>query len=74
MHPNSSGAVISPGQGAAPGTPLPEAPKSIPVEKLIESMQPEQPLVIDSSMTTSGYGVNQGSGSAGPTGPAPGPQ
>jgi pilus assembly protein CpaC len=39
------------------GTPPP--PAAIPVEKLIESMKPEKPLVIDS-----GYGTSSGSGAA----------
>jgi pilus assembly protein CpaC len=72
MPPNSSGAVISPGQGATPGTPLAESPKSIPVEKLIESMQPEQPLVVDGSMSTTGYGVTEGNSSAPGAGAATG--
>jgi pilus assembly protein CpaC len=73
LPPNSSGAVITPGQGATPGKSLAEAPKSIPVEKLIESMQPEQPLLIEGSMTSSGYGVNQGSSSAPAAGAATSP-
>jgi len=40
-----------------------QAPATIPVEKLIESMQPEKPLVIDDSYGTKGGG-GSGSGAA----------
>jgi len=50
-------------ESTAGGT-QPPPPTAIPVEKLVESMKPEQPLVIDA-----GYGA--GGGSVGGGGPAP---
>jgi len=58
---NSNMAMTSPDASAAGTKPLPESPKSIPVEALIESMKPEQPLVTDAA----GYGTSQGSSGAG---------
>ena len=49
-------------------TPLPPPP-TMPVEKLIQSMQPEQPLVVDSS-SGGGYGSSQ-SGATSSTSAAP---
>jgi len=38
----------------ATGAPPPPPPATIPVEKLIESMKPETPLVIEGGMTSGG--------------------
>ena len=51
MASNSNQAMETPGASVTGAKPLPDATPTMPVEKLIESMQPEQPLVIDSSMT-----------------------
>jgi pilus assembly protein CpaC len=66
---NSNHAMSTPGPDLAGAKPLADAPLTMPVEKLIESMQPEQPLVIDTNMTTSGY-TTQG-GSTGATAASP---
>jgi hypothetical protein len=41
----------------------------VPVEKLIESMQPEQPLVIDNSMSAGGGGGSASTGATSATAP-----
>jgi pilus assembly protein CpaC len=45
-------------------------PPTMPVEKLIQSMQPEQPMVVDSPSGGGGYGSSQ-SGSTSSTSAAP---
>jgi pilus assembly protein CpaC len=42
-------------------TPIP-VPQTMPVEKLIESMKPEKPLVIDDSMSPGAYSTTGGTG------------
>jgi pilus assembly protein CpaC len=39
---------------------LPPPPATMPVEQLIKSMQPEQPLVIDTMSSGGGYGSSTG--------------
>ncbi len=53
LPPNSNIPMHQPDEKTAENT-MPPAPTSIPVEKLIESMKPEQPLVIESG--TGGFG------------------
>jgi pilus assembly protein CpaC len=60
---NSNHAMTNPGPSVTGAKPLADTSPTMPVEKLIESMKPEQPLVIDS--TSSGYGTGQGSSGAG---------
>lgn len=55
LPPNSPIPMHTPDQKAAGYVPAPP-PASIPVEKLIESMKPEQPLVIDGGMSVGGGG------------------
>jgi pilus assembly protein CpaC len=76
MPSNSNHAMTNPGPSVTGEKPLSDAPPTMPVEKLIESMQPEQPLVIDSSMTTSGYTTGGGASTGAATGAAttPAPQ
>jgi pilus assembly protein CpaC len=65
LPPNSSIAMHTPDQkpvGSAPAPP----PATIPVEKLIESMKPETPLVVEGGMSVGG-----GSGGATSSQPAP---
>jgi pilus assembly protein CpaC len=56
LPPNSGIAMTNPIDTAA--TPL-ATPATMPVEQLIQSMQPEQPLIIDSGTSGSGYGGSQ---------------
>jgi len=48
------------------------APPTLPVEKLIDSMRPEKPLVIESASGTFGGGGTTGGATAGSTTPLPG--
>ncbi len=65
LPPNSNIPMHNPDGKTAANTPAPAAP-TMPVEKLIESMQPETPLVIDS--VAGGFGA---SSSAAPASSAP---
>jgi pilus assembly protein CpaC len=65
LPPNSSIAMHTPDQKPAGSAPAPP-PATIPVEKLIESMKPEQPLVIDGGMGVGGGGSSASSGQAAP--------
>lgn len=57
---NSNIPMTTPGPEVTGAKPLPPRPSTVPVEKLVQSMQPEQPLVIDTSMSsTGGYGSSQ---------------
>lgn len=71
LPPNSNQAMANPDASVTGAKPLPESPKTIPVETLIESMKPEQPLITDNNMGIGGYGMAQGSSG---TGTAAGPQ
>lgn len=66
LPPNSSIPMHTPDQKAAGYVPAPP-PATIPVEKLIESMKPEQPLMIEGSMSVGGGG----GGGGGSSQPAP---
>jgi pilus assembly protein CpaC len=66
LPPNSNVPMHHPDERTAE-TALPPPPASIPVEKLIESMKPEQPLVIESAKGGFGNGggmISQGGGAA----------
>ena len=63
LEPNSTVPMHNP--EPTPGTQNVQAPASMPVEKLIESMKPEKPLVINDSYGPSGGG-GSGGGSSGP--------
>jgi hypothetical protein len=65
LPPNSSIPMNTPDQKAPGATPAPP-PATIPVEKLIESMKPEQPL-----QTGGGFGVGGGGGNTTSQQPAP---
>jgi pilus assembly protein CpaC len=73
MPSNSNHAMSNPGPDVTGAKPLPDATPTIPVEKLIESMQPEQPLVIDTNMTQGGYG-GQGASTGATSSPPAAPQ
>jgi pilus assembly protein CpaC len=70
MPSNSNHAMTNPGPDVTGAKPLADATPTMPVEKLIESMQPEQPLVIDTNMTQGGYG-GQGASTGAVSTPAP---
>lgn len=63
LPPNSKIPMYNP-TGIAGGTPAPAVPP-IPVEKLIQSMQPEKQLVIEGSYSTGGYGTSGTGGGGG---------
>jgi pilus assembly protein CpaC len=60
MASNSNLPMSNPGPSVTGAKPLPDTPPTMPIEKLIESMKPEQPLVVEGSMTTTGYTAAQG--------------
>jgi pilus assembly protein CpaC len=68
---NSNQPMETPGATVTGAKPLPDATPTMPVEKLIESMQPEQPLVIDTSMAPGGYAGQGASTGAASTPAAP---
>jgi len=51
---NSNIPMTTPGPEVTGGKPAAPRPPTIPVEKLVQSMQPEQPLLIDNSMSVGG--------------------
>lgn len=59
LPPNSTIPMQTPDGKPAGAAPVP-APKTLPMENLIESMKPEKPLVIDSSMGSSGGAASTG--------------
>jgi len=61
---NSNIPMTTPGAQATGLAPQPPAQETIPIEKLIESLQPEQPLQIESSTSTSGSFGGTGTGPA----------
>jgi len=70
MPPNSNIPMHQPDEKTADNTLPPPAPE-IPVETLIQSMQPEKPLVIESGkggFGTGGSSINSGGSSSGSTG------
>lgn len=71
LPPNSGVPMNNPDAKSAANTP-PPAPPVIPVEKLIESMKPEQPLVIEGA--TGGFGAASAGTSSTSSAPAPAPQ
>jgi len=69
LPPNSSIPMNTP-DAKTPANTMAPAPPSMPVERLIESMKPETPLVIDSGTATFG-GASGGAATSGSTTPAP---
>jgi len=51
---NSGIPMTNPGPEVTGAKPLPGSPAAMPVEKLVQSMKPEQPLTIDSSSSAGG--------------------
>lgn len=71
LPPNTNAPPQNPDAKTPENTP-PPAPPTLPVEKLIESMQPEKPLVIESSTGAFGAGsTGAGTGASGNAAPAP---
>jgi pilus assembly protein CpaC len=65
LPPNSKIAMTTPGADVTGAKPLSPTPAKIPLEKLMDSMKPEQPLVIPTENgTMSGGGVGVSGGSA----------
>ena len=63
LPPNSGIPMNNPDAKTAANTPAP-APPSLPVEKLIDSMRPERPLIIESGSGTFGASSGSGAGAA----------
>ncbi|MGO8720232.1 MAG: type II and III secretion system protein family protein [Acidobacteriaceae bacterium] len=61
LPPNSGIPMTNPGADVTGAKPLPSEPPTMPIEKLLESMKPETPLVIE----TSGGGAGGGGASSG---------
>ena len=66
---NSGIPMTTPGADAPPANPSAAQPATMPVEKLIQSMQPEPQLMIDSGMSATSGGSSTSTGAA--TTPAP---
>jgi pilus assembly protein CpaC len=67
---NSNIPMTTPGANVTGAKAPAPPPPTMPVEKLIQSMQPEQQLITESGYTTSGYGAASQSGAATSGGPA----
>lgn len=75
LPPISDMPMTNPGASVTGAKPLPPAPSTIPVEQLIQDMQPEQPLMIDSMSAGAAYGSSQNGAAAGaPSQPGTPPQ
>jgi pilus assembly protein CpaC len=72
LPPNSGIAMTTPGQNVTGPVPVTPPTESIPVEKLVQSLQPERPLVVTSTSSAGGNGSGQQQMPAGaPAAPAP---
>ena len=69
---NSNIPMTTPGANVTGAKAPAPPPPTMPVEKLIQSMQPEQPLITDSGYTTTGYSAasQSGASSGAPAAPA----
>ncbi len=68
---NSNIPMTTPGADVTGAKAPAPPPPTMPIEKLIQSMQPEQPLITDSGYTTSGYSAASQSGASSGTSAAP---
>jgi pilus assembly protein CpaC len=68
---NSNIPMTTPGANVTGAKAPAPPPPTMPVEKLIQSMQPEQPLVTDSGFTVTGYNAASQSGASSGTSAAP---
>ncbi|MGI8770921.1 MAG: type II and III secretion system protein family protein [Acidobacteriaceae bacterium] len=57
---NSGIPMTNPGPGVTGVKPLPPPPANIPIETLLQSMQPEKPLITDSGYAVGGLGATPG--------------
>jgi len=71
--PTNSGIAVNTPDAKTPANTLPTPPATIPVEKLVESMKPEAPLVIEGASGSFG-GSGGGISSAPTSAPSAGPQ
>ncbi|MGC1782878.1 MAG: pilus assembly protein N-terminal domain-containing protein [Acidobacteriaceae bacterium] len=69
LKPNSKVSMSNPGPEVTGAKPMPPSPPRIPIEKLMDSMKPETPLLIQSG--TGGAGGGQGSRGSGGGGTMP---
>ena len=69
MPSNSNIPMTTPGPEVTGAKPLPAPKPTIPVERLVQSMQPEQPLVIDSGFSATAGSTSSSAGTS--TAPAP---
>lgn len=60
LPPNSNIPMTTPGADVTGAKPLPSSPNNIPIEKLVDSMKPEKPLVLQNSSGMSGGGSSGG--------------
>jgi pilus assembly protein CpaC len=75
LPPNSGIPMTTPGANVTGAKPLPVPPSTIPVEQLVQSMQPEQPLMINSTSPGAIYSSPQtGMGAGTALSPPPAPQ
>jgi pilus assembly protein CpaC len=64
LPPNSNIPMTTPSTNIAGAKSMPPSPAAIPVEKLIQSMQPDKPLSIDGSYSTGGFSTGSSSSSS----------
>jgi pilus assembly protein CpaC len=69
LEPNTGKEMRTPGQNVTGPVPVTPPNKSIPVEKLIESLQPEKPLMVDTSAGGGGTSGASQSSSMAPASP-----
>ena len=67
---NSSIPMTTPGASVTGAKAPAPPPPTMPIEKLIQSMQPEQPLVTDSGYSVTGYSAASGASSGNSAAPA----
>jgi pilus assembly protein CpaC len=68
---NSNIPMTTPGASVTGAKAPAPPPPTMPIEKLIQSMQPEQPLITDSGYTTGSYSASSQSGASSGTSAAP---
>ena len=68
---NSNIPMTTPGANVTGAKAPAPPPPTMPIEKLIQSMQPEQPLVTDSGYSVTGYSASSQSGASSGTSAAP---
>jgi pilus assembly protein CpaC len=74
LPPNSNIPMTTPGPDVTGAKAPAPPPPTMPVEKLIQSMQPEQPLITDSGFSTGSYSATQSGASSGTSAAPAAPQ